>query len=54
MSIIKSKIDTASKIFTDNVNAMEKHIADLNKHVERIKQGAVLPQGRDSTRSVSY
>jgi 3-methylcrotonyl-CoA carboxylase beta subunit len=39
MSIINSKLDLNSDTFCANVDAMEKKIEDLNKHILRIKEG---------------
>ena len=40
MATVISKIDTSSEEFAANVAAMEKHIDNLNQHIERIKEAA--------------
>ena len=39
MTVIKSKLDTSSKIYNQNVTTMNKRIDELNLQVERIQQG---------------
>ncbi len=51
MATVISKIDTSSKEFAANVAAMEKHIDNLNQHIERIKQGgSIKAQEREHAR----
>ena len=51
MATVISKIDTSSEEFAANVAAMEKHIDNLNQHIERIKEGgSVKAQEREHAR----